>query len=79
MDDDEIDSLDTEISVSRTEGYKYIAGWLCNEAPALSKLGKRKAELERNPEPEFSTSRWIDLQNAAISKGFYRVQYVYLL
>ena len=79
MDDDEIDSLDTEISVSKMEGYKYIAGWLCSEAPALSKLGKRKAELERNPEPEFSTSRWIDLQNAAISKGFYRVQYVYLL
>ena len=79
MDDDEIDSLDTEISVSREEGYKYIAGWLCSEAPALSKLGKRKAELDRNPEPEFSTSRWIDLQNAAISKGLYRVQYVYLL
>ena len=79
MDDDEIDSLDTEVSVSKMEGYKYIAGWLCSEAPALSKLGKRKAELERNPEPEFSTSRWIDLQNAAISKGLYRVKYVYLL
>ena len=77
--DDEIDLPDTEISVSRMEGYKYIAGWLCNEAPALSKLGKRKAELERNPEPDFSTSRWIDLQNAAISQGLYRVEYVYLL
>ena len=53
-------------SISKTEGYKNIAGWLCYKAPKLSKLGKRKLELQESDEPGFCKSAWLDLKNVAI-------------